>query len=146
MLVEALEAAAITLLWVRGSVFKPLRERGPKLWQELASCSLCFGVWVGWLGHLAHAGIHDLSLWKVIVAGAVSGVSAMVCEIVLKTVDELGYLADQVSRGLRQDRSAARRLQRQQRELLREASEPCSEHKCPKSVCQAYHPGGKYAV
>lgn len=40
-------AAAITLVFVRGSIFAPLRSRGPGIWRELASCALCAGFWVG---------------------------------------------------------------------------------------------------
>jgi hypothetical protein len=47
MLLLALQAAAITLIFVRGSIFEPLRSRGPALWRQLASCALCSGFWVG---------------------------------------------------------------------------------------------------
>lgn len=50
----ALQAAAITLIFVRGSIFERVRSRGPALWRELASCALCAGFWVG-LGWFALA-------------------------------------------------------------------------------------------
>lgn len=40
-------SAAITVVFVRGSVFAPLRQHGPALWRELAECPLCSGVWIG---------------------------------------------------------------------------------------------------
>lgn len=43
----ALQAAAITLIFVRGSIFERVRTRGPALWRELASCALCSGFWIG---------------------------------------------------------------------------------------------------
>jgi hypothetical protein len=43
----ALQAAAITLILTRGSIFEPLRSRGPALWRELSSCALCAGFWIG---------------------------------------------------------------------------------------------------
>jgi hypothetical protein len=43
----AAQAAAITLIFVRGSIFAGVRERGSKLWRELASCALCSGFWIG---------------------------------------------------------------------------------------------------
>lgn len=45
--VVALFSAAITVVFVRGSIFSPLRSHGPDLWKEFASCALCVGVWVG---------------------------------------------------------------------------------------------------
>lgn len=42
-----LHAAAITLIFVRGSIFERVRSHGPALWRELASCALCSGFWVG---------------------------------------------------------------------------------------------------
>lgn len=42
-----LEAAAITLVFTRGSLFDGMRSRGPAWWRELARCPLCAGVWVG---------------------------------------------------------------------------------------------------
>lgn len=44
---SVLEAVAITIVFVRGSIFKSFRESGPALWRELASCPLCAGVWIG---------------------------------------------------------------------------------------------------
>lgn len=42
-----LEAAAMTLVFTRGTIFTRVREAGPGLWRELAKCPLCAGVWVG---------------------------------------------------------------------------------------------------
>jgi hypothetical protein len=43
------QAAAIALVFVQGSLFDPLRERGPELWRQFAKCALCVGFWVGML-------------------------------------------------------------------------------------------------
>ena len=42
-----LQAVGITIVFVRGSIFRWLRESGPALWREGASCPLCAGVWIG---------------------------------------------------------------------------------------------------
>lgn len=160
MLLEALEAAAITLLFVQGSIFKPLRERGPALWQELAGCPLCFGFWVGFAPHALEA-VRGLraqelhSLWSAVAAGALSGVIALVCKFVLGALDELIYALDQIGRYAQMDRARvelqrkifrrtrkrlALRMRQIERALARQqANEPCPEHKCPRAVCQAYH-------
>jgi hypothetical protein len=41
------ESTAITLIFVRGSIFDWLRAAGPAWWRELASCALCSGFWIG---------------------------------------------------------------------------------------------------
>jgi hypothetical protein len=61
MLSIILFSAAITVVFTQGTLFKPLRDHGPKLWRDLASCALCTGVWVGaatWLlfSGFPHAG------------------------------------------------------------------------------------------
>jgi hypothetical protein len=67
-------AAAITVVWTEGSLFTPLRTRGPKLWRDLAGCALCSGVWVG-------CGVALLSgariWWQVLGMGCVSAVLAL---------------------------------------------------------------------
>lgn len=50
--IEAIYLVAIAFVWSRGSIFKRLRERGPKLWVALADCPLCSGFWIGLLGHM----------------------------------------------------------------------------------------------
>lgn len=106
MLLEALEAAAITLLFVQGSIFKPLRERGPAIWQELAGCPLCFGFWAGAAGYMLDAGIPQdaRSLWKLAAAGALSGVIALTCKFVPGALDEAIFALDQTGRLLQADR------------------------------------------
>lgn len=42
-------AVAITVVFTQGSIFQRVRSWGPKLWQELANCSLCAGTWIGML-------------------------------------------------------------------------------------------------
>lgn len=43
----AAQAAAITVVFVRGSIFDRVRESGPELWQRFARCPLCTGFWIG---------------------------------------------------------------------------------------------------
>ena len=47
LFILAVQAAAITIVFVRGSIFERVRDNGPRLWQELTSCPLCAGVWIG---------------------------------------------------------------------------------------------------
>lgn len=166
-LLEALEAAAITLLFVQGSIFKPLRERGPAWWQELASCPLCLGFWVGAASYMLQPGAglpqNAHSLWRVVAAGALSGMIALGCKFVLDTLDELIFSLDQLGRLMQMDRvqrvrqnklyrrarkrmaltQKCKRMRRIERDLARQqANEACPEHKCPRLVCEAYHPGG----
>ncbi len=51
-------SAAITVVFVRGSIFDPLRKRGPELWRDLVKCPLCSGVWVGGLAYLGDGGFY----------------------------------------------------------------------------------------
>lgn len=46
---------AIAFVWSRGSLFKPLREHGPKPWRALHGCPMCVGVWAALLGVAALA-------------------------------------------------------------------------------------------
>lgn len=46
------EAIAITIVFTRGSIFEKVRDNGPALWQRLAGCPLCAGVWIGAGWHL----------------------------------------------------------------------------------------------
>ena len=95
-----LEAAAITLVFTKGTIFKAVREHGPKLWQELAACPLCAGVWVGmfWrvlraraneiVGFLGNADYASLSFAAdVLASGAVTGVVALAGALFLSLLD-----------------------------------------------------------
>lgn len=55
MIWTVLESAAITVVFTTGSIFDAFRERGPKLWRELARCPLCAGVWIGAVDYLVRA-------------------------------------------------------------------------------------------
>lgn len=113
------EAAAITLLFVQGSIFRPLRERGPALWRELAGCPLCLGFWVGLFGAVLHLGPpQDLhSLWKTWALGALSGVIALGCKYTLGLLDEACFVLDQLGQSLRRDRFHWKQLRKQQRRI-----------------------------
>lgn len=139
-----LGAAAITLLFVLGSIFKPLREHGPKLWRELVTCPLCLGFWLGIGAILVFEGRpHDLkSLCVVLAGGAVSAFVALLCRQVSDLLAELAYLVDQLSQNLKLTREQQESQAERVRQVFRaraEANEPCAEHKCPKVVCQVYH-------
>jgi hypothetical protein len=50
---EVISLVCITHVWTRGTIFAPLRTRGPAFWRALADCPLCSGFWIGALGHCA---------------------------------------------------------------------------------------------
>lgn len=94
----AIEAAAITVVFVRGSIFEPLRAHGPKLWRELVSCALCSGFWIGavwrslalWLD--PRISLQSFQGWvfagsEITVVGALTGVSALLVVQVLDVLD-----------------------------------------------------------
>ena len=86
-----LEAAAITLVFTKGTIFKAVREHGPKLWQELASCPLCAGVWVGMLWRVLRAlpDVHASLPFAedVLASGAVTGVATLVVALFVSVLD-----------------------------------------------------------
>ena len=91
-----LAAAAITIVFVRSSIFKRVREGGPALWQELAACPLCAGVWIGagWRVTLAFALERatrpeppELAL-QALAVGAMTGVLALGCQLLLAVLDK----------------------------------------------------------
>lgn len=57
MTLDVLTAAALALVFVRGSIFDIFRRRGPAWWRELAGCALCAGFWAG-------AGWHLFEVWQ----------------------------------------------------------------------------------
>ena len=86
-----LEAVCITLVFTKGTIFKAVREHGPKLWQELATCPLCVGVWVGMFWRVLRALPDDhasLSFAEdVLASGAVTGVVALVVALFVSLLD-----------------------------------------------------------
>jgi hypothetical protein len=50
-IIELVYLVAIAHVWARGSIFRVLRKRGPRLWVMLADCPLCSGFWIGVIGH-----------------------------------------------------------------------------------------------
>ena len=90
-----LEAAAITLVFTKGTLFKTVREHGPKLWQELAACPLCVGVWIGMLWRFLRSvpgfnpeELHPVSLAEdVLASGAATGVVALTVALFLSVLD-----------------------------------------------------------
>ena len=87
-----LEAACITLVFTKGTIFKTVREHGPKLWQELASCPLCVGVWIGMFWRLLRSvnpeEVRSIALAEdVLASGAVTGVVALTVALFLSVLD-----------------------------------------------------------
>lgn len=95
---EFVQAVALTLLFVMGSIFKPLRSRGPRLWQELAGCPLCLGWWIGAVGAiLGHPGV---VWWLVPAWGALVGVAALGAHRVLELLDAARHELDLLAKAL----------------------------------------------
>lgn len=71
--------AAITVVFVLGSIFRKIRSAGPTLWQEFASCGLCVGVWVGIGVRLILEGLPETPAEAVILLGiaCATGVAAL---------------------------------------------------------------------
>lgn len=93
-----LEAAALTVVFTKGSIFRRLREIGPPidearpktLWQEFASCALCVGVWVGVLWRLLHAISLPPSIElaaDTLASGAAAGVLSLVVVLLIALLD-----------------------------------------------------------
>jgi hypothetical protein len=86
-------AAAITLVFVRGSIFEPLRSRGPALWRELASCALCSGFWVGAILYFLRGepAYFAFSYWlNVLGVGALAAAAALLLVRVLEALESVG--------------------------------------------------------
>lgn len=74
---ELVYLIAIAHVWARGTIFRPLRKRGPRLWQALADCPLCSGFWIGVGGHVIHGA------WPVVIETL--GVGSLVGTLALAT-------------------------------------------------------------
>lgn len=95
-------SAAITVVFVKGSLFDPLRARGPKLWRKLAACALCSGVWVGAAATAAAVrweGFHGAlpPPLEILGVGALTGVSALLYVRVTDWLDSAAAAADSQS-------------------------------------------------
>jgi hypothetical protein len=85
-------AAAITLVFVRGSIFEPLRSRGPKIWRDLASCALCAGFWVGAILYFLHGepAYFAFSYWlNVLGVGALTAAASLLLVRVLDALEKV---------------------------------------------------------
>lgn len=102
-------SSAITVVFTQGSIFRPLREHGPRLWRELVNCALCSGVWVGALSTVA---LRDIPLqWSFSVLFYVLGMGALTgCISVLFVVT--WELFDMLYASLRALRTAFRVVQK----------------------------------
>ncbi len=89
-------SAAITVVFTEGSIFKVLREHGPKLWRELVSCALCSGVWIGtamWLlsAGFPHAGDSQAKALYAVTAlgtGCLTGCLALLFVLIWEKLDQ----------------------------------------------------------
>lgn len=86
------ESAAITLIFVRGSIFQRLRSAGPALWRELASCTMCSGFWIGLAWYAISAvsvhGYADFDARSCFGAGALSSGAALLLVRVLDALEK----------------------------------------------------------
>lgn len=85
-----LQAAALTVVFVRGSIFASLRSHGPAIWREFAACPLCVGVWVGAGWRLLH-GAGTVSAEdgvEALACGALTGVLALIVSLFIAVLDK----------------------------------------------------------
>jgi hypothetical protein len=95
-LLQALYCAAITLVFVRGSVFDWLRARGPGWWRELVSCALCSGFWVGAANYtLETAYFADFSGWFWFAALKSGALAAAASLLLVRVLDALESAAEE---------------------------------------------------
>lgn len=116
-MLQVLEAAAVTVVVTQGTIFRPLRERGPKLWRELVNCPLCLGWWIGAAGALGDTSYSELVLqlsqfpdqaflgvfarscwaiaWHVASAGAMAACFALLFRRVTEYLDVAAFQLDQ---------------------------------------------------
>lgn len=83
------ESAGLTLVFVLGSIFEPLRKRGWAIWRSFSVCPLCVGVWVGMaVVLLRHSSQLEAPVWLTVLShGALSGVLAYGTKLVLMWLD-----------------------------------------------------------
>lgn len=103
-----LVSAAITVVFTRGSIFDPLRARGPELWRDLAKCPLCVGVWVG--GGAAAAGSRlagvesaFLLLFLAVALGSLTGCLALLFVRVSDWLESSAVAADAAAEKIKSD-------------------------------------------
>lgn len=91
-----LESAAITLIFVRGSIFARLRSAGPAWWRELVSCAMCSGFWIG-------AGVYTLDIayfpdmwaaWFWFAALKYGALAAVTALLLVRVIDALEKAAE----------------------------------------------------
>ncbi len=89
MALLVLQAAAITLIFVRGSIFQRLRASGPALWRELASCGLCAGFWVGAMWYALNTALSLDNAMQSLGAGALTSAAAILLVRVLDALEKM---------------------------------------------------------
>lgn len=88
-------SAAITVVCTRGSIFEPLRSRGPEIWRDFSGCPLCVGVWIGgaaWA--VEHLGWTFRQVFAVLGTGCVTGVLALSVALLHDFLGSHATLAD----------------------------------------------------
>lgn len=86
---QLIQAAAITVVFVRGAIFTRVRTHGPALWRELVTCALCAGWWIGaTIGVLAPLSHLFRAVLDVVGAGAITGCGALLFVRLLELLEE----------------------------------------------------------
>lgn len=123
-----LVSAALTVVFVRGTLFDAFRRNGPALWRELCSCALCMGVWVGGAAAaLELSSKAPVDLWfaySVLATGAQAGVVAWLVVAVENYLDSTAAQRDAVGKTLQhlpQLTEKVLEVAREQRERERQA-------------------------
>ena len=96
MLSLVIQSVALSVVFHKGTIFRHLREGGPALWREMASCPLCSGVWIGagWflLRTALASGVAALRstsiLLDALVAGALTSVLSLAVVLLLALLNK----------------------------------------------------------
>lgn len=90
-MISVLFSVVITLVFVSGTIFAPLRKLGPAWWRELVSCALCSGVWIGGgMAYFADPSITGRGLEWLGIA-ALSGVAALVANLAIDLLARVAH-------------------------------------------------------
>jgi hypothetical protein len=74
----------LTVLFIKGSIFAPVR----RLWPKLLTCPLCVGFWIGLVGSLT------LSILRAVQSGVETAMGAYTLYVVLSSVESVWALLD----------------------------------------------------
>jgi hypothetical protein len=95
-LLVVLFSAAITVVFTQGKPTAFVREHGPALWRELASCPLCSGVWIGALSSALVGGTLSglLRVYEALALGTATGCLAWLFVALLNVMGSLEVWLD----------------------------------------------------